>query len=170
MSNCLGVEAHFEALWKKLEFPSSLELFPPSWLALNVHSCRSGLENSAGIRSGGVDHTLDNLDVSYFNRVKSSMLETCRRANFSNTLDRNPSQECKFWVIDGNSALQSTYASKALLGHHWVLVQDTTGAALMGVKPLPHCELYKHDLTPIPPMPPMLMVGEPHPHEAEQLL
>ncbi len=49
VSNSLGVEAHFEALWKKLEFPSSLELFPPSWLALNIQSCGSGLENSAGI-------------------------------------------------------------------------------------------------------------------------
>ena len=36
MSNSLGVEAHFEALWEKLEFPSSLELFPPAQPALNV--------------------------------------------------------------------------------------------------------------------------------------
>ena len=46
----------------------------------------------------------------------------------------NPSWECKFWVVNGNLAPQSTYASKALLGHHWVLVQDTTGATPMGVK------------------------------------
>ncbi len=40
----------------------------------------------------------------------------------------------------------------------------------MGVKPLPHHELYEHDLALMPPVPLMLMVGEPHPHEAEQLL
>ncbi len=49
VSNSLGVEAHFKALWKKLKFPSCLELFPPSQPALNVQSCGSGLENSAGI-------------------------------------------------------------------------------------------------------------------------
>ncbi len=49
VSNSLGVEAHFEALWKKLEFPSSLELFPPTQLALNIQSCGSGLENSTGV-------------------------------------------------------------------------------------------------------------------------
>ncbi len=170
VSNGLGVEAHFEALWKKLEFLSSLELFPPSQPALKIHSCGSGLDNLAGIQSGGVDHMLDNLDIGYFNKVKCSMLKTHRRAEFSNTSDKNPSQECKFWVINGNLAPQSTYASKALPGHHWVLVQDTTGAALMGAKPLPHCELFEHDPAPMPTVPPMLMVGEPHPHEAEQLL
>ena len=49
VSNSLGVEAHFEALWKKLEFPSSLELFPPTQPALNIWSCGSGLENSIGV-------------------------------------------------------------------------------------------------------------------------
>ena len=112
MSNCLGVEAHFEALWKKLEFPSSLELFPPSWLALNICSYGLGLDKLAGIKSGGVDHTLDNMDVSYFNKVKCSMLETHRRAQLSDTSDKNPSQECKFWVVNRNSAPHSTYASK----------------------------------------------------------
>ena len=116
MSNCLGVEAHFEALWKKLEFPFSLKLFPPSWPALNICSCGSGLDNLAGIKSGGVDHTLNNIDVSYFDKVKCSTLETYRRAKLSDTPDKNPSQECKFWVVDGNSAPQSTYTSKALPG------------------------------------------------------
>ncbi len=51
-----------------------------------------------------------------------------------------------------------------------MLVQDTTGAALMGAKPLPHWELYKCNLAPMPPIPLMLLVSEPHPHEAEQLL
>ncbi len=62
------------------------------------------------------------------------------------------------------------YASKAPLGHHWVLVQDSTGATLMGVKPLPHQELYECDLAPMPLIPPILLVSEPHPHEVEQLL
>ncbi len=62
------------------------------------------------------------------------------------------------------------YASKALLGHHWVLVQDSTGAALMGAKLLPCQELFEHNLTLMPPVPLMMMVGELHPHEAEQLL
>ncbi len=113
---------------------------------------------------------LNNLDVGYFDKVKCSTPETHKKAQVSDTSDKNPSQECKFWVVDGNSAPQSTYASKALLGHHWVLVWDTTGATLMGVKPLPYCELYEHDLALMPPMPLMLMVGEPHPHKAEQLL
>ncbi len=165
MSNGLGVEAHFEAL-----FPSSLELFPPSQLALNVQSCGSGLENSAGIQSGGVDHMLADMDISYFDKVKSSMQETCKRADFSNTSDKNPSQECKFWVVDGNLAPQLMYTSKAPPGHHSVLVRDSTGAALMEVKPLPHWELYKCNLTPMPPIPPMLLVSEPQPHKAEQLL
>ncbi len=65
---------------------------------------------------------LANMDIGYFNKVKSSMQETYRRANFSNTSDKNPSWECKFWVVDRNSAPQTTYASKALPGHHWVLV------------------------------------------------
>ncbi len=119
---------------------------------------------------GGVDHTLENLDISYFDKVKSSTPETCCKADFSNPVDKNPSQDCKFWVVDRNSAPQMMYASKALLGHHWVLVWNTTGATLMGAKPLPHQELFKHDLTPMPPVPLMLMVGEPHPHKAEQLL
>ncbi len=93
---------------------------------------------------------LTDMDVSYFNKVKSSTQETHKRADFSNTSDKNPSQECKFWVVNGNSALQTTYASKALLGHHWVLVWDSTGAALMGAKPLPCQELYECDLTPMP--------------------
>ena len=74
---------------------------------------------------GGVDHTLENLDVSYFDKVKSSMPETHQRADFSDPIDKNPSQECKFWVINRNSSPQSTYTSKAPLGHHWVLVRDT---------------------------------------------
>ncbi len=40
----------------------------------------------------------------------------------------------------------------------------------MGVKPLPHWELYECDLAPMPPIPPMLLVSEPHHHKAEQLL
>ncbi len=84
------MEANFEALWKKLEFPSSLKLFPPSQLALNICSCGSGLDNSASVKSGGVDHTLNNMDVSYFDKVKCSMPETCRRAKLSDTSDREP--------------------------------------------------------------------------------
>ena len=98
------------------------------------------------------------------------MPQTCRKAKLSNTSNKNPSKECKFWVVDGNSALQTMYASKALLGHHWVLVQDTTGAVPMGAKPLPCWELYKHNIAPMPPIPLMLLVSEPHPHEVEQLL
>ena len=93
---------------------------------------------------------LNNLDIGYFDKVKCSMPETHWRAKFSDTSDKNPSQECKFWVVNGNSAPQSTYASKALPGHYWVLVWDTTGATLMGVKPLPHHELFKHDLALMP--------------------
>ena len=89
MSNSLGVEAHFEAVWKKLEFPSSLELFPPTQPALNIQSCRSGLENSAGVQS--VDHTLADMDVGYFDKVKCSMPQTCRKAKLSDTSDKNPS-------------------------------------------------------------------------------
>ena len=85
-----------------------------------------------------MDHTLENLDVGYFDKVKSSTLETHWKANFGNPSDKNPSQECKFWVIDRNLAPQSTYTSKAPPGHHWVLVLDTTGATLIGAKPLPH--------------------------------
>ena len=169
VSNQLGVEAHFEALWKRLEFPSTLELFSPAHPTLNMHSCRSGWENSAGVRSGGVDHTLNNHDINFFNKVKSSMPETHQKADFSNPVDKNPSQDCKFWVVDGNSAPKMMYTSKALPGHHWVLIQDSTGAALMGVKPLPHCELFEHDLV-MPLVSLMLMVSEPHPHKAEQLL
>ena len=113
---------------------------------------------------------LADMDIGYFNKVKSSKQETCKRADFSNTSNKNPSQECKFWVVNGNSAPQTTYASKALPGHHWMLVQDSTGATLMGVKPLPHWELYKCNLTPMPHIPPMLLVSEPHPNKAEQLL
>ncbi len=113
---------------------------------------------------------LANMDASYFDKVKSSMQQTCRKAKFSNTSDKNPSWECKFCVVDGNSALQTTYASKTPLGHYWVLVWDSTGATPMGVKPLPHQELYECNITPMPPIPPMLLVSEPHPHEAEQLL
>ncbi len=57
-----------------------------------------------------------------------------------------------------------------LVKPYWVLVWDTTGAALMGAKPLPCWELYEHNITPMPPIPPMLWVSEPHPHKAEQLL
>ncbi len=74
----------------KLEFPSSLELFPPPRPALNVHSCGSGLDNSAGICSGGVDHMLNNLDIGYFDKVKCSTPETCKRAQLSDTSDKNP--------------------------------------------------------------------------------
>ncbi len=98
------------------------------------------------------------------------MEQTHRKATFSNTSNKNPSWECKFWVVDGNSVPQTMYASKALLGHHWVLVWDSTGAALMGAKPLPHWKLYKNDITPMPPIPLMLLVSEPHPHKVEQLL
>ncbi len=42
VSNELRVEGHFEGLWKKLEFPTTLELFPLAQLALNVQSCGSG--------------------------------------------------------------------------------------------------------------------------------
>ncbi len=117
-----------------------------------------------------MDHTLADMDVIYFDKVKSSMKHTHRKAKFSNTSDKNPSQECQFWVVNGNSALQTMYASKAPLGHHWVLVQDSTGAAPIGAKPLPCWELYECNLAPMPPIPLMLLVNEPHPHEAEQLL
>ncbi len=110
------------------------------------------------------------MDMGYFDKVKSSTPQTCRKAKLSNTSDKNPSWECKFWVVNGNSALQTMYASKAPLGHHWVLVQDSTGATPMGVKPLPQWELYEHDITPMPPIPLMPLVSEPHPHKAEQLL
>ncbi len=43
VSNKLRVEGHFKALWKRLEFPSSLKLFPPVHPAVNVCSCGSGL-------------------------------------------------------------------------------------------------------------------------------
>ena len=110
------------------------------------------------------------MDVGYFDKVKSSTPQTHRKAKLSNTSNKNPSQKCKFWVVNGNSALQTMYASKAPPGHHWVLVWDSTGAASMGVKPLPCWELYEHNIAPMPPIPPMLLVSEPHPHKAEQLL
>ncbi len=164
------MEAHFEALWKRLKFPSSLELFPLACPALNVHSCGLGLENSAGVKSGGVDHTLDDHNIGFFDKVKSSTPETWWQADFGNPINKNPSQDCQFWVVDGNSTPQMMYASKAPPGHHWVLIWDSTSAAPMGVKPLPCCKLYKCDLAPMPLVPPMLMVSEPHPYEAEQLL
>ncbi len=90
VSNLLRVEGHFKALWKRLEFPSSLELFPPSHPALNICSCGSGLENSAGVRSGRVDHTLKNLDISFFDKVKSSTPRHVRRPNSAILWTRTP--------------------------------------------------------------------------------
>ena len=170
VSNLLGVEGHFKALWKRLEFPSSLKLFPAVCPTVNVCSCGSGLENSDGVKSRKVDHTLDNHDISFFDKVKSSTPEMHWKADFSDPVDKNPSLDCQFWVVDGNFAPQTMYTSKAPLGYHWVLVRDSTGATLTGAKPIPHCELFEHDLALMPLVPPMLMVSEPHPHEAEQLL
>ncbi len=83
VSKKLGVEGHFKVLWKRLEFPSTLELFPPAHPALNMCSCGLGLVTLVGIQSSGLDHMLENLDISYFDKVKSSTPASRCKAEFS---------------------------------------------------------------------------------------
>ena len=59
-----------------------------------------GLETSAGIRSSGVNHMLEDMDISYFDKVKSLTPASRGKASFSKPWDKNPSQDCKFWGVD----------------------------------------------------------------------